>query len=160
MACSCRDACVRLRKVHHASPLVGLRFCMSGVRRISIERGDRPQMCGILRKHFKAPRCTKSFGTTALPMGLPSELFMTQDLCCYTGGPNAVSAELLSSAQQKLQEAYPGVPPPEMLSGARISGQQAEVQHLKFGILSRVSVFLVKRTFSVPTESFPLGCNG
>ena len=65
---------------------------------------------------------------------------MTQGWCWCAGGLNAVSAELLLSAQQKLQEAYPGVPPSEMLNGAGLSDHQAEVQDLKFASLSRLSM--------------------
>ena len=67
---------------------------------------------------------------------------MTLGWCWCAGGLNAVSAELLLSAQQKLQEAYTGVPPSEMLNGAGLSDHQAEVQCLKFASLSRLSVLL------------------
>ena len=72
---------------------------------------------------------------------------MTHGWHCYAGGPNAVSTELLFSAQQKLQQAYPSAAPTEMLNGAKLSGQQAEVQHLKFGFLSCLSVSLSKCSF-------------
>ena len=71
---------------------------------------------------------------------------MTQGWCCYAGGLNAVSAELLASAQQKLQQAYPGVPPSEMLNGAGFAGHQAEVQDLKFVYLTFLSVLLDRMT--------------
>ena len=146
MANTLLGGCFRLGRMHHAIADGQTALCMSGVKRISIQRGHHSHICGILGKHFKAPRCAKYFSTTVLPMGLPSELLMTQGWYCYAGGPNAASAELLLSEQQKLQEAYPGVPPPEMLSGARLSGQQAEVQHLNFGFLSRLSMLLDRMT--------------
>ena len=79
---------------------------------------------------------------------------MTHGWCWCAGALNGVSAELLLSAQQKLQEAYPGVSPSEMLNGAGLSDHQAEVQDLKFAFLSCLSMLLDRTTCWLSNQSF------